>query len=157
MAEWQPKNSRPQRSKKELTDVSDRTGSGDKVVPDEPNWGVCGLSFLWAGRYHKPRSASGCGRSLQLHRFWLHDVALAFVRCGANPAVCCAAGCGSVRAWRGGVTDARIEAAAAAIHNTFANRSGKARAWERLPELMRERYREEAKAALEAAGGVTDL
>lgn len=52
------------------------------------------------------------------------------------------------------VSEAKIEAAAQAIHRTFADRSGRARRWELLEERVKDRYREEAKAALEAAEGV---
>jgi hypothetical protein len=48
-------------------------------------------------------------------------------------------------------TSAQIEAAATAIHRVFANRSGRARAWERIPDVLKDEYRAEAKAALDAA------
>jgi hypothetical protein len=45
-----------------------------------------------------------------------------------------------------------IEAAAEAIRNVCANRSGRGRAWQDLPEKLRESYRAEAIAALRAVG-----
>jgi len=57
------------------------------------------------------------------------------------------------------MTPEQIEAAAQAIRNAFANRvvnsaTGRraAKAWETLPERIKDEYRSEAKAALEAAG-----
>jgi hypothetical protein len=49
--------------------------------------------------------------------------------------------------------DDRIERAAAAIYEKVCNRSGKGCGWDRLLEKQREYFREEAKAALEAADG----
>jgi hypothetical protein len=48
--------------------------------------------------------------------------------------------------------DEMIEAAAQALRAVVANRSGRGRAWQDLPERLREEYRAEATAALRAAG-----
>jgi len=45
-----------------------------------------------------------------------------------------------------------IERAAMAIHQAFANRSGRARSWSALPESLCQQYRREAEAALRAVG-----
>jgi hypothetical protein len=51
-----------------------------------------------------------------------------------------------------GTDDRRANCAAArAIHRCFANRSGKARQFDKLPAILREQYRAEARAALTAA------
>jgi hypothetical protein len=49
------------------------------------------------------------------------------------------------------ITSEMIEAAAAAIHAQFANRSGRGRQWHQLPDAVRKNYRLEAAAALRAA------
>jgi hypothetical protein len=50
--------------------------------------------------------------------------------------------------------EAQIEAAAIAIHRVFANQSGRARDFNQLPEKLKEDYRKEAAAALEAASEI---
>jgi hypothetical protein len=45
-----------------------------------------------------------------------------------------------------------IEAAAQAIRTACANRSGRGKPWDQLPERMRADYRLEAEAALQAVG-----
>jgi hypothetical protein len=49
------------------------------------------------------------------------------------------------------ITADMIEAAAMAIQAEFANKSGRGRDWRRLQDVLRARYRAEAKAALTAA------
>ena len=49
------------------------------------------------------------------------------------------------------ITKTMIEAAARAIHHTFADKSGRSHGWLRLMPNARKSYRQEAKAALEAA------
>lgn len=45
----------------------------------------------------------------------------------------------------------QIEAGAQALQRIVANRTGRGKAWEEIPETLRESYREEFKAAYEAA------
>ncbi len=52
---------------------------------------------------------------------------------------------------RGMATPEQIEAAARAIRDVVANRSGRGRKWDALPDRVRDEYRAEAKAALAAA------
>jgi len=49
------------------------------------------------------------------------------------------------------ITEAMVQAAAEAIRHTVANRGGRARSWASLPPALKESYRAEARAALEAA------
>ncbi|WP_316172100.1 MULTISPECIES: hypothetical protein [unclassified Bradyrhizobium] len=49
------------------------------------------------------------------------------------------------------IDEYELEAAAAAIQRVVANRSGRGRNWFAVPEAQRRQYREEARAALEAA------
>jgi hypothetical protein len=49
------------------------------------------------------------------------------------------------------ITPAMIERAARAIRETFGNRSKRGKPWEALPKRVQDDYRNEAKAALEAA------
>jgi hypothetical protein len=51
-------------------------------------------------------------------------------------------------------TDEQIEAAAMAIRETFGNRSGRGAPWHRLSEHIKNQYRAEARAALDAAAAV---
>jgi hypothetical protein len=51
------------------------------------------------------------------------------------------------------VTEEQIEAAAMAIRETFANRSGRGAPWHALPEHIKNQYRAEARTALKAAQG----
>lgn len=44
-----------------------------------------------------------------------------------------------------------IEAAAMAIQATFSNKSGFGKDWSQVPRSLRQSYRQEAKAALQAA------
>jgi hypothetical protein len=48
-------------------------------------------------------------------------------------------------------SEREVEAAAMAIHHTFGNRSGRGRKWAELPARLKQQYRDEAKAALDAA------
>jgi hypothetical protein len=51
------------------------------------------------------------------------------------------------------MTDAEaIEAAAIAIHATFAMKSGRGRPWAEIPETLKREYRAEARSALIAIG-----
>jgi hypothetical protein len=47
-----------------------------------------------------------------------------------------------------------IEAAAEAIRDVVASKSGGGRPWSALPETLRDEYRKEAEAALRAAGAI---
>lgn len=49
------------------------------------------------------------------------------------------------------MTSQQIEAAAIAIQQRHANRSGRGRPWTAIPARLQEQYREEARAALVAA------
>ncbi|WP_315705011.1 MULTISPECIES: hypothetical protein [unclassified Bradyrhizobium] len=49
------------------------------------------------------------------------------------------------------IDEHELEAAAAAIQRVVANRSGRGRNWLAIPESQRRHYREEARAAIEAA------
>lgn len=57
---------------------------------------------------------------------------------------------------KAGPTPAQIEVAAMAIREQFADRSGRGRDWNALPERVKDDYRAEAKAALKAAGALSD-
>lgn len=48
----------------------------------------------------------------------------------------------------------RIDLAAQAIQRVVCNRSGKGKDWEKLPPLVRDQFREEARQALVAAGAI---
>jgi hypothetical protein len=47
-----------------------------------------------------------------------------------------------------------IEAAAEAIHQTFAKRAGYLQPWNEVPQRLQENYCREAEAALRAAGAI---
>lgn len=52
--------------------------------------------------------------------------------------------------------DQRIESAAMAIRQQFADRVGRARDWSDLPERLKDEYRAEARAALIASGALME-
>ena len=49
------------------------------------------------------------------------------------------------------MTAAQLEVGAQALQRIVANRTGRGKSWEEIPETLREGYREEFKAAYEAA------
>lgn len=49
------------------------------------------------------------------------------------------------------MTSQQLEAGAQALQRIVANRTGRGRAWQEIPETLRESYREEFRTAAEAA------
>lgn len=52
------------------------------------------------------------------------------------------------------LTEYQIEQAAEALRDHVANRSGRGRPWRSLPESMRQSYRDEVKAVINALEGL---